>query len=556
MFRGTRAAIGLVLLAASLSLQPIAVCAGDASTPPELSGILHYISSGWGLLTRSMETCKTFEDPKTGEGHLLYLPSGFPLPATLAPLEKSCPLRVLDLPMPITRIGAVDISLNHPGGLLYLPYPYVVPGGMFNEMYGWDSYFIIRGLVEDGQINLAQGMVENFFFEIDHYGGVLNANRGYYLTRSQPPFLTSMILAVYDAQKAKGLANPAWLARAYGYAVKDYEFWTHGRHLAGDTGLSRYYDFGSGPVPELGADAQNYYGQVIRFFLAHPKQANSYVTRTKNRPAGPALTNVPCPSGNPATNGNGCNNVESVQLTDEFYQGDRAMRESGFDVSFRFGPFSAGTIDYAPTCLNSLLFKTEADLEKISGELGRPQEANQWRKRAAGRALKINRYLWNPQRGLFFDYNFKTHQQSDYYFATTFYPLWVGLATPEQARAVERNLKLFEQPGGLVMSTQQTGAQWDYPYGWAPLQLIAVEGLRRFGYSQDANRLSGEFLSMVHDNFLRDGTIREKYNVVTRSSETHIRAGYTANVIGFGWTNGVFLTLLDELSDKAVSLQK
>ncbi len=310
--------------------------------------------------------------------------------------------------------------------------------------------------------------------------------------------------------------------------MKDYEFWTHGQHLAGDTGLSRYYDFGTGPVPELGAEGKNYYGQVLRFFLSHPKQANAYVSH-----AG-----------------------ESLGLTHEFYQGDRAMRESGFDVSFRFGPFSAGTIDYAPVCLNSLLFKTEADLEKMSRELGRLQDANQWRQRSAERSRKINSYLWNQQRGLFFDYNFKTHAQSDYNFATTFYPLWAGLATPEKARAVKRNLKLFDQPGGLVTSTQQTGAQWDYPYGWAPLQLIAVEGLMHFGYNQDANRLSREFLSMVRDNFLRDGTIREKYNVVTRSSETHIQAGYTANVIGFGWTNGVFLTLLDELSDKSASIQK
>ena len=170
--------------------------------------------------------------------------------------------------------------------------------------------------------------------------------------------------------------------------------------------------------------------------------------------------------------------------------------------------------------------------------------------------MTINYYLWNQRRGLFFDYNFKTRRQSNYEFATTFCPLWAGLATPEEARAVERNLKLFEQPGGPVSSTHQTGAQWDYPYGWAPLELMAVEGLRRYGYDQDANRLSREFLSMVLENFRHDGTIREKYNVVTRSSETHIQVGYTANVIGFGWTNGVFLALLNELPGKAVTSDK
>jgi alpha,alpha-trehalase len=116
-------------------------------------------------------------------------------------------------------------------------------------MYGWDSYFIIRGLVRDKRLDLAQGMVENFFFEIEHYGAVLNANRTYYLTRSQPPFLTSMVLAVYEAQKAAGHEDRAWLEKAYGYAARDYSLWTREPHLAGSTGLSRYYDFGSGPAP-------------------------------------------------------------------------------------------------------------------------------------------------------------------------------------------------------------------------------------------------------------------------------------------------------------------
>ena len=132
-------------------------------------------------------------------------------------------------------------------------------------------------------------------------------------------------------------------------------------------------------------------------------------------------------------------------------------------------------------------------------------------------------------------------------YITTFYPLWAGLATPEQARALDRNLGIFEHPGGLAMSDQNTGVQWDYPYGWAPTQLLAIEGLRRYHFDDDANRISYKFLSMVNQNFRRDGTIREKYNVVTRSDETNVAVGYSANVIGFGWTNGAFLALLHEL---------
>ena len=114
-----------------------------------------------------------------------------------------------------------------------------------------------------------------------------------------------------------------------------------------------------------------------------------------------------------------------------------------------------------------------------------------------------------------------------------------------------RNLPLFEHEGGLAMSTTDSGVQWDYPYGWAPIQLLAVEGLRRYGYRADADRISQEFLAMVLANFERDGNLREKYNVVTDSSNIQVAEGYRGNIIGFGWTNAVFLDLLHELPPEA-----
>jgi len=137
--------------------------------------------------------------------------------------------------------------------------------------------------------------------------------------------------------------------------------------------------------------------------------------------------------------------------------------------------------------------------------------------------------------------------RSSYEYITTFYPLWAGLATPEQAQELRRNLGIFEQPGGLAMSSTDAGVQWDYPYGWAPTQIVAIEGLRRYGFNEDANRISYNFLAAIAENFRRDGTIREKYNVVNRSSESGVHAGYQQNVIGFGWTNAAFLVFLNEL---------
>jgi alpha,alpha-trehalase len=229
------------------------------------------------------------------------------------------------------------------------------------------------------------------------------------------------------------------------------------------------------------------------------------------------------------------------------------MRESGFDVSFRFGPYGAATQHFAPVCLNSLLFKTERDLEEISLLLGKKSEAAEWRKMAETRKRSMQQYFWDEGQGMFFDYEIENAKRSNYRYATTFYPLWAGLATDEQARAVMKNLSLFEKPGGIVTSDKESQGQWDYPFGWAPLQLLAIEGMRRYGYNADADRVSTEFLSMVLQNFERDKTIREKYNVVTRSSETNVTAGYAANVVGFGWTNGAFVELLHSLPPDKVS---
>jgi alpha,alpha-trehalase len=172
-----------------------------------LGQIRSYIAAGWDTLTRSMVDCNTVVDPKLAAASVLYLPADFDGPAAVQEMQKRCNVQVKHLPQVIHKLGEVDTSNLEPPGLLYLDNKYVVPGGRFNEMYGWDSYFIVRGLVEDKRVELARGMVENFFFEIEHYGAVLNANRTYYLTRSQPPFLTSMILAVYNANGWRARTN-------------------------------------------------------------------------------------------------------------------------------------------------------------------------------------------------------------------------------------------------------------------------------------------------------------------------------------------------------------
>jgi alpha,alpha-trehalase len=233
------------------------------------------------------------------------------------------------------------------------------------------------------------------------------------------------------------------------------------------------------------------------------------------------------------------------------------MRESGFDPSNRFGPFNVDIIHYDPVCLNSLLYLMETQTAEILHALGR--DASLWQKRAQNRAARINRLMWNARDGLYYDYEFVHSRLRRYPFLTTFYPLWAGIASKEQAAAVEKNLSKFERPGGLQTSTFESGNQWDAPFGWAPLQMIAVEGLRRYGYSGDADRISREWLSLVDDQFHKTGIIVEKYDVVHRAMDVSktIRFGYGSNEAGFGWTNGVYTRLLDALpADKKRDLAR
>jgi alpha,alpha-trehalase len=518
--------------------QPVNPALSPASaTAPSIDA---YIGKAWNTLQRSMLDCATLADPKITTEPVLYLPLDFAEPPEVAALEKRCRVRVERLPVKIDRLGE-KIHLQAQG-LLYLPHPYIVPGGRFNEMYGWDSYFIILGLLQSGRLNMARGMVENFFFEIANYGGLLNANRTYYLTRSQPPFLSLEIRDVWAADIAAGQTQEAqaWLERAYGYAVRDHALWTGDAHRAGNTGLARYFDFGEGPVAEM-ADDDAYYRNVIAWLLAHPAVHTDYLVDGPRHPGPSDREKLAAISCDPAISAVCARaHIGTHWLSRDFYKGDRAMRESGFDPSFRFGVFDGSTHHYAAVGLNALLCKYELDLAWMATQLARPDEAKNWNQAAQGRRAAMDRYLWNARKGMYFDYDFVSNRQSSYNYLTTFYPLWAGAASAEQARRVEANLKLFEHRGGLVMSTTDSGVQWDFPYGWAPTTWLAIEGMKQTGDWNDAARVAREFMATIRNNFARDRTIREKFNVVTGSSEFQVSAGYRQNVVGFGWTNAVY----------------
>jgi alpha,alpha-trehalase len=522
-------ALRLCLLIAWSALGQAPAPAPEKATPAQLQEIQAYIKQTWHTLSRSnARLAVAAVDPKSKA-----LPDGR-WPVYISPNEDAdrveLGLHQELAPEAFAKIKLVplpaDVRDIQQQGLLYLPHPYVVPGGRFNEMYGWDSYFIQAGLVQDDEFVAAKDMADNFLYEIKNYGRILNANRTYYLTRSQPPFLTQMLLAVYRHTQDK-----KWLAEAVPQIESYYRFWTTEPHLVPETGLSRYFDLGDGPAPEVvsserDAQGRTHYDLIEEYLRTHDVpdfDVSQYYDRATNT------------------------------VTPLFYKGDRSMRESGFDPSNRFGPFNLDIIHYNPVCLNSLLYLMEKQTAEIMTILGRGSEAPPWEARAEARRKKINELMWDEKDGLYYDYNFQTHKLRPYPFLTTFYPLWAGIADAHRAERVMKNLSRFEQPGGLETSTFKSGNQWDAPFGWAPLQLISVEGLRRYGYTEAADRITAKFLSVVLKSFLESHTIVEKYDVVRRSTDvsSNIGYGYRTNEAGFGWTNATFLKLYDELSPKA-----
>jgi alpha,alpha-trehalase len=520
----------------------------------------------WDGLTRRIDEeglAKIFRDEKvkTIDGfNYVYVPFGDSLAyGYFYGISRKHPefnMKVVMLPKKITP-KYVE-SLNDKPGILSLRLykgadgkieatPFVVPGGRFNEMYGWDSYFITLGLLEDNKVDLAKSMVDNFVYEIDNYGKILNANRTYYLTRSQPPFFTSMVLAVYQ-KLPKNEQTKLWLRGVLEAAIKQYlDYWVGPEHLT-KTGLSRYYDDGIGPPPEVEKGRYDYlYAEYAK------KDDMDEKTFEKEYLSGKL----------------------KVPALDKFFIDDRSMRESGNDASYRLQYDCAElvTVD-----LNSLLYREEINIADIisnefGGEVrlsnGKIEKSKSWYERAEKRKELMNKYLWDEKAGMFFDYDFVKGRRTKYVAATTFYPLWAGVATKRQAESLLENaLPLLEEPGGIAGSTEASRGpinenrpqtQWDYPFGWAPQQMLVWQGLRNYGKTKIARDLAYRWLYTITINaYNYNGTIAEKYDVTNRSSQVFAEYGNVGTKFsyitreGFGWTNASYVVGLTLLTKKLV----
>ncbi len=462
-------------------------------------------------------------------------------------LEGSYPIKVHRLPADVSpdyvkkinqKPGILALKLTSEGGVRK-GVPFVVPGGRFNEMYGWDSYFESVGLLLDGKIDLARGMADNFKYEIDHYGKILNANRSYYLTRTQPPFYSSLVLEVYDLTRDK-----AWLASHLKTAIKEYEsvWMVKGKRLTAN-GLNRYLAEGIGIPPEC---ESGHFDSVLKpIAKKHGLDINKFIERYEK------------------------GKIKDEAL-DAYFIHDRSVRESGHDTSYRI---EGNCADLNLVELNAMLYKYETDFAKvIRDEFNGHFEGHTsayWVERSEIRKDAVNKYLWNSSKGMYFDYNVKTEKQSDFVAATTLAPLWANMCTLEQAHAlVESAIPALKEKGGIAGCSKTSlekyheggpARQWDYPYGWAPHQMMIWKGLLNYGFNSIADELIYRWLYMITRNAVDyNGTIPEKYDVVEATHKVFAEYGNVGTDFeyitqeGFGWMNASYQYGLSLLSPELI----
>jgi alpha,alpha-trehalase len=462
-------------------------------------------------------------------------------------LENSFPIEAIKLPEDIspayvktlnTRPGILSLKLEEKNSEIK-GVPFVVPGGRFNEMYGWDSYFESVGLILDGKVDLAKAMADNFQYEIEYYGKILNANRSYYLNRTQPPFYSSLIREVYEVTHDKH-----WLNDHLKTAIKEYEtVWMVQDNRLTETGLNRYLAGGLGMPPEC---EKGHFDVVLKPYADSLKmQLDEYISKYES---GEILN----------------------KDVDAYFVHDRSVRESGHDTSYRI---EANCADLNLVELNALLYKYETDFaEIIESEFddtfqidSKSYTSDYWLKLSAERKQLIDKYLWNAEKGMYFDYDFINKTQSDFVAATTFAPLWSKIATQAQAEAiVKQAIPLLKENGGIAgctaesrgeISDNRPARQWDYPNGWAPHQMMIWRGLLNYGFTDELQELVYRWLFMITKNAVDyNGTIPEKYDVVAATHKVFAEYGNVGTDFeyitqeGFGWMNASYqygLSLLE-----------
>src|SRR6266516_2455757 len=397
--------------------------------------------------------------------------------------------------------------------LIPLPHPYVVPGGRFREIYYWDSYFTMLGLVASGRTDLVRNMLDNFAYLVETIGHIPNGNRTYYLSRSQPPYFAAMVglyatatdttqaLRYLDALEAE---HAFWMDGAE--RVASGEAYRRIVRLRDGSVLNRYWDDRAPPDPRPESFRPDYLlGQTL------PEAQR-----------------------------------------EAFYRNVRATAESGWDFSSRWmrDPKDLRTLETTeliPVDLNSLLYHAErtiAALRAFRGHPGDVEVAGRFARAADERLQALLALAYDPITGFFYDVRWKSGERvDDRPTLAAAAPLYFGLATAEQGRRVAARLgREFLRSGGVVTTLIATGEQWDAPNGWPPLEWLAIEGVRRYAGADLADAARDHWLALNRRTYEVTGKLVEKYDVV--DLDARAGGGEYPTQDGFGWSNGVALALI------------
>ena len=387
-----------------------------------------------------------------------------------------------------------------------LPFPYIVPGGRFNEIYYWDSYFTMLGLAHHGHHDMIMSMVDNFRHLIETFGHIPNGNRSYFLSRSQPPFYSLMVKLLLQ------LKGQDLIPRYLPTLTAEYNFWMKGITDIYESGspilrvirldksslLNRYYDDKDTPREEMYRDDW----ALIDF---------------------------------------------AEGQSNRLYRDIRAACESGWDFSSRWmrDPEDLSTIhttDILPVDLNCLLWHLEKLISECHKRIGEEEIAMKYGILALNRKKAIEEYFWDEDKSCYFDYDYKSNSRTSRYSLAMMYPLYLKLCNQDQSDAIAEIVKTkFLKDGGVVTTAINSSQQWDSPNGWAPLQWITVKGLLNYGHKELAQEIALRWTRLNDEVFNRTGKMLEKYNVV----DTTLEGGGGEYPVqdGFGWTNGVYVAL-------------
>ncbi|MFH1428192.1 MAG: trehalase family glycosidase [Candidatus Margulisiibacteriota bacterium] len=460
-------------------------------------------------------------------------------------------------------------------GMLYLPHRYVSSSSRDNqhgrftgEMYYWDSYLYVLQLLASNQLCEAQDLVKNFFYQIDHYGMVLNANRTYYLGRSQPPLLSSMVMAIYhhmnknvrDTHSFKNVVPPEqWLRQSMPYLEKEFEVWEQksSREVKQGVRLAAYFDRFNHPCPEA-LDEPEYiemaFGKPVEDTDLLTKYPNLFISIKDKTYFISSLTSELIAK------------YLDTTLTREFVNAgrenndrariahDNAQRASGFDPCKT--AFEEACACIIPVDLNTLLFKTALDISYIAHYLqedGHAGKGSLWREKANTINRNMNELLWDKQNGMFRNYNLYKQNYTETPFITMVYPMTFGLASDKQAASTARyiinNLTTLY---GIKNTVCPGNDQWDHI--WAIMNYFANKGFRMYSrlpitinneqylLGQVARELSIRWINSVTDIFKTRHTFFEKTNAFDGSPDFPDAPHY-GNQTGFTWQAGGFITI-------------